>query len=47
MKISFSKIEIPSSGAIVVGVYEERKLTSSADLLNTPRQMQFGLKLSF
>src|SRR5919109_5633876 len=30
MKISFSKIEIPTSGAIVVGVYEDRKLTPTA-----------------
>src|SRR5215468_9525200 len=34
MKISFSKIEIPSSGAVVVGVYEERKLTPSAAQLD-------------
>ncbi|MGH6927232.1 MAG: M17 family peptidase N-terminal domain-containing protein, partial [Dongiaceae bacterium] len=34
MKISFSKIELPSSGAIVVGVYEDRKLTPTAAQLD-------------
>ena len=34
MKVSFSKIELPSSGAIVVGVYEDRKLTPTAAQLD-------------
>ncbi|MGH9657023.1 MAG: M17 family peptidase N-terminal domain-containing protein, partial [Bryobacteraceae bacterium] len=34
MKISFSKIELPSSGAVVVGVYEDRKLTPTAAQLD-------------
>src|SRR5262249_62133491 len=34
MKISFSKIELPPSGAIVVGVYDERKLTPTAAQLD-------------
>src|SRR5262249_14290610 len=34
MKISFSKIELPPSGAIVVGVYDDRKLTPTAAQLD-------------
>jgi len=34
MKISFSKIEAPSGGAVVVGVYEDRKLTPTAAQLD-------------
>ncbi len=34
MKIAFGKIEIPSSGTIVVGVHEDRKLTPTAAQLD-------------
>ncbi|MBL8697375.1 MAG: leucyl aminopeptidase [Alphaproteobacteria bacterium] len=34
MKIGFAKLEIPSTGTYVVGVHEDRKLTSSATALD-------------
>jgi leucyl aminopeptidase len=34
MKISFTRIELPSSGAIAVGVYQDRKLTPTAAQLD-------------
>src|SRR5262245_58488541 len=34
MKIAFAKSEIPDSGAIVAGVYEDRKLTPTAAKLD-------------
>jgi leucyl aminopeptidase len=34
MKISFSKIELPSDGAVVAGVFAERKLTPTATRLD-------------
>jgi leucyl aminopeptidase len=34
MKVSFSKVEMPSGGAIAVGVFEERKLTPTAAQLD-------------
>jgi len=46
MKISFSKPEVPEGGAVVVGVYDDRKLTPTAAQLDKQTKGAIGRALA-
>ena len=46
MKISFAKPELPNAGALVVGVLDERRLTSTAAALDRDTEGAVGRALA-